>query len=278
MKHEVPLTLEGASVLHQMFRIRWQPWKGLAEERRREILEEATHTFTGMEKAQSALFSLLGHKGDLMLVHFRHTFEELNQAELCIAQLQLYEFLEPASSYLSVVELGLYESTVRLITSFEERGITPGAPEWEQEIEQALEQQRKAMAPRLWPEIPPRRYCCFYPMDKKRGEIKNWYEISIRDRQRLMHEHGLIGRKYAGSVKQIISGSIGFDDWEWGVDLFADDPLVFKRLIYEMRFDEASATYALFGSFYLGLQFRAADLGSLLNGTAPKFGSESPAR
>jgi peroxiredoxin len=269
MKHEVPLTLEGASILHQMFRIRWQPWKGLAEERRREILDEATHTFTGMEKAQSALFSLLGHKGDLMLVHFRNSFDELNQAELCVAQLQLSEFLEPASSYLSVVELGLYESTVRLITALEEKGIAPGSPEWEQETEQALDQQRKAMAPRLWPEIPPRRYCCFYPMDKKRGEIKNWYEVPIRDRQRLMHEHGLIGRKYAGSVKQIISGSIGFDDWEWGVDLFADDPLVFKKLIYEMRFDEASAAYALFGSFYIGLQFKASDLGSLLNGTTP---------
>jgi len=273
MKHEVPLTLEGASILHQMFRIRWQPWKGLAEERRREVLEEAARTFAGMEKAQSALFSLLGHKGDLMLVHFRNSFEELNQAELCLAQLQLYEFLEPASSYLSVVELGLYESTVRLITSLEERGIVPGSPEWEQETEQALEQQRKAMAPRLWPEIPPRRYCCFYPMDKKRGENKNWYEVPIRDRQRLMHEHGLIGRKYAGSVKQIISGSIGFDDWEWGVDLFADDPLVFKKLIYEMRFDEASAAYALFGSFYVGLQFKAADLSTLFNGTTPTFSS-----
>jgi len=134
-----------------------------------------------------------------------------------------------------------------------------------------LEQQRTAMKPRLWPEVPPRRYCCFYPMDKKRGEMKNWYEVPIRDRQRLMHEHGLIGRRYAGSVKQIISGSIGFDDWEWGVDLFADDPLVFKKLIYEMRFDAASAAYALFGSFYIGLRFKAADIATLLSGTTPKW-------
>jgi chlorite dismutase len=86
-----------------------------------------------------------------------------------------------------------------------------------------------------------------------------------------MHEHGLIGRRYAGLVKQIISGSFGFDDWEWGVDLFADDPLVFKRLIYEMRFDAASAAYALFGTFYVGLRLRAADLGTLLSGTTPAF-------
>ena len=271
MKNEVPLTLEGASVLHQMFRVRWQAWKSQPEERRREALEEAARTFAAMEQSQSALFSLLGHKGDLMLLHFRNSFDELNQAELCVAQLQLSGFLEPASSYLSVVELGLYESTVRLNATLEERGIAPGSPESERETEQVLEQQRTAMKPRLWPDVPARRYCCFYPMDKKRGESKNWYEVSIRDRQRLMHEHGLIGRRYAGSVKQIISGSIGFDDWEWGVDLFADDPLVFKKLIYEMRFDEASAAYALFGSFYIGLRFRAADLGQLLAGTTPAF-------
>jgi peroxiredoxin len=273
MKTEVPLTLDGASVLHQMFRIRWQAWKGLSEERRRDALEEGTRVFSEMEQAQSGLFSMLGHKGDLMLTHFRHSFDELNQAELCVAQLKLSEFLEPTTSYLSVVELGLYESTVRLNAALAEKSIAPGSPEWEQETEQALEQQRKAMQPRLWPEIPAKRYCCFYPMDKKRGEIKNWYEVPIRDRQRLMHEHGLIGRKYAGLVKQIISGSIGFDDWEWGVDLFADDPLVFKKLIYEMRFDEASSAYALFGSFYIGLRFRSWDLAALMSGTTPRWTS-----
>ncbi len=85
----------------------------------------------------------------------------------------------------------------------------------------------------------------------------------------MMREHGLIGRQYAGKVNQIISGSIGFDDWEWGVDLFADDPVVFKKLIYEMRFDEASALYAEFGPFYIGLQFSAAELPKLLAGKVP---------
>jgi chlorite dismutase len=85
-----------------------------------------------------------------------------------------------------------------------------------------------------------------------------------------MHEHGLVGRRYAGQVKQIISGSIGFDDWEWGVDLFADDPLVFKKLIYEMRFDEVSAVYALFGSFYFGMRCPASELTALVEGEWPK--------
>jgi len=108
-------------------------------------------------------------------------------------------------------------------------------------------------------------------MDKKRGELKNWYQVPITDRQKMMSEHGLIGRRYAGQVTQIISGSVGFDDWEWGVDLFADDPLVFKKLVYEMRFDEASAVYGLFGTFYVGLRFPAAEFGTLLAGRTPTF-------
>ena len=86
----------------------------------------------------------------------------------------------------------------------------------------------------------------------------------IGDRARMMHEHGMVGRRFAGAVKQIITGSIGFDDWEWGVDLFADDPLVFKKLIYEMRFDEVSAVYALFGVFYVGVRCPASGLAKLL--------------
>jgi chlorite dismutase len=126
------------------------------------------------------------------------------------------------------------------------------------------------MKPRLFPAMPPNRYICFYPMDRRRGEDKNWYTLPMEERQRQMNEHGLVGRRYAGEVKQIITGSIGFDDWEWGVDLFADDPLVFKKLIYEMRFDHVSAVYALFGSFYIGLRCPANRLYDLLEGNLPE--------
>jgi chlorite dismutase len=123
------------------------------------------------------------------------------------------------------------------------------------------------MAQRLYPAIPTAKYACFYPMDRKRGEQVNWYTQPMAERQRMMHEHGMIGRRYADEVKQIITGSIGFDDWEWGVDLFADDPLVFKKLIYEMRFDEVSAVYALFGSFFVGVRLPAANLQAWLSGS-----------
>jgi chlorite dismutase len=151
-----------------------------------------------------------------------------------------------------------------------DRGVEPHSDEWKQAIEETMARQKEAMKSRLFPAIPPNRYICFYPMDRRRGEDKNWYTLPMEERQRQMTEHGLVGRRYAGEVKQIITGSIGFDDWEWGVDLFADNPLVFKKLIYEMRFDQVSAVYALFGSFYIGLRVPANRLYELLEGNLPR--------
>ena len=265
----VPLTIEGYSVLHQMMKVRWTAWRGLTEDERRAIVEEASAVLSRMEEnstGQSALFSMLGHKGDLMLMHFRQSFDSLNQAELQLARLRLNDYFEPTSSYLSVIELGLYESTIKTYRGLMERGIEPHTPDWNSEIQGTLERQKEAMRPRLFPAIPASRYVCFYPMDRRRGENKNWYTLPMEERQRQMNEHGLVGRRYAGEVKQIISGSIGFDDWEWGVTLFAEEPLVFKKLIYEMRFDEVSAVYALFGHFYVGIRCSASDLGKLMNG------------
>ena len=269
-----PLTLDGSFVLHQMFRVRWSAWRALADSDQKHILDRTVARFAAMEQSKeepTALFSLLGHKGDLMIVHFRRALDGLNQAELQIAHSRLHEFLEPTTSYLSVIELGLYEASVKLYSELMARGLQPATGEWNREVEAELAKQRQAAAARLWPEIPQRRYLCFYPMNKYRGESKNWYSEPIAERQRMMREHGLIGRHYAGRVTQIISGSIGFDDWEWGVDLFADDPLVFKKLVYEMRFDEASAVYGLFGAFFVGLRFPAAQLGALLEGKTPSF-------
>src|SRR5229473_911076 len=272
----VPLTTEGYSVLHQMMRFRWTAWRSLPDKTRSAIAQEAATLLGEMEKnsaGQSALFSLIGHKGDLMLVHFRKSFADLNQAELKLAGLRLSDYLEPTSSYLSIIELGLYDSTLKIYNELIDQGIQPHSDQWKAEIECKLGRHREAMHPRLFPDIPPNRYLCFYPMNRLRGEDKNWYTLPLEERARQMNEHGLVGRRYAGEVKQIITGSIGFDDWEWGVDLFADDPLVFKKLIYEMRFDEVSAVYALFGQFYVGVRCPAAALEKLLSGELPMSGS-----
>ncbi|HTW30160.1 MAG TPA: hydrogen peroxide-dependent heme synthase [Candidatus Sulfotelmatobacter sp.] len=271
----VPLTTEGYSVLHQMMRLRRSEWRALSPSAQASIAQEAAAALSAMEKpageakGQSALYSLIGHKGDLMLIHFRNTFADLNQAELTLANLRLIDYLEVTTSYLSIIELGLYDSTLKIYKELTDQGIEPHSDQWKAEIECKLNRHREAMRPRLYPEIPPNRYACFYPMDRRRGEDKNWYTLPIEERARQMSEHGLVGRRYAGDVKQIISGSIGFDDWEWGVDLFADDPLVFKKLIYEMRFDQVSAVYALFGQFYVGVRVPNGKLENLLNGELP---------
>jgi len=268
----VPLTLEGSALLHQFFRFDWKAWRSCADGERKQIAAEAMDVLKGLERAkadapiQTALFSELGHKGDLILVHFRESLEALNQVELDLAQTELYDYLTPTHSYVSVVELGLYESSRKTYEAAAAKGFEEHTPEWNAEIAASLERAASAMAPRIFPAVPEAKYMCFYPMDRKRGEQVNWYTVPFAERQRMMHEHGLIGRRYGDRVKQIISGSIGMDDWEWGVDLFAEDPVVFKKLIYEMRFDEVSAVYALFGQFYIGVRLPIEKLGGWLGG------------
>jgi chlorite dismutase len=270
----VPETLEGWSLLHQMFRVRWPEWLALdvAERTRRaELCATALAALTGGDSGTTALVTLLGHKGDLMLVHFRQSFEALQEAQLQVARLPIAPYLEATTSYVSILELGMYEMTAQIHGRLAEKALKAGSPDFETAFDAEMEEQRRRVAGRLFLQVPARRYVCFYPMNKRRGEDKNWYAVPVEERGRMMRDHGAIGRHYAGQVTQIISGSIGFDDWEWGVDLFADDPVVFKKLIYEMRFDEASAWYAEFGPFYTGLHFSAADLPRFLEGQVPRL-------
>ena len=199
-----------------------------------------------------------------MFVHFRKTFEELNRAEIEMARLRLAEYMEPASSYLSMVELALQAYPLNRRLNWSQR-VAENDEAWNGEISAQLARQREGDgAATLAGNIRTAKYICFYPMDREAGKQVNWYQVPMAERQRMMHEHGMVGLRYADEVKQIITGSIGFDDWEWGVDLFAEDPLVFKKLIYEMRFDEVSAAYALFGTFYVGV--RVTNMADVLKG------------
>jgi chlorite dismutase len=270
----VPEALEGWSVLHQLFRIRWADWHRLSPEERGRLASEAAGALTAMRRGPegtSVTVTLLGHKGDLMLIHLRRSFEELQAAELAVSGLDLAAFLEPTTSFVSMVELAMYEMTTQIHKRLGEQGLKTGSDEFEAAFDAELKEQRKRVGARLLIDPPARRHVCFYPMNKRRGEHKNWYLESMEERSRMMLDHGRIGRHYSGQVTQIITGSIGFDDWEWGVDLFADDPLVFKKLIYEMRFDEASAWYAEFGPFYVGLQFSPSELPKYLEGAVPEL-------
>jgi len=165
-----------------------------------------------------------------MLMILRSTMDELNEVETELNKTTLADFLIPTYSYVSVVELSSY------------LGKDDGSDPYENPYVRS----------RLYPSLPKSKYFCFYPMDKRRQGDDNWYMLSMEERRDFMRSHGEIGRKYAGKVKQIITGSVGFDDWEWGVSLFSDDVLQFKKLVYEMRFDEVSARFGEFGSFFVG--------------------------
>lgn len=274
----VPESLEGWCLLHQMFRVSWPAFVQATNDERAELavglrafLEQAPG-----DGGSSMAVAMLGHKADLMLVHARRSFDALVQAQLDVSRLPIAEAFEATTSYVSVIELGMYEMTAKIHEQLVGKGLEIGTDEYRVAMRDAMQAQEPRMAGRLFTAFPARRYVSFYPMDKRRGEIKNWYSTPFDKRAGMMRDHGHIGRLYAGDITQIISGSIGFDDWEWGVDLFADDPLVFKKLIYEMRFDEASADYGEFGPFYTGVQFSASEVPNWIEGRTPALQNVSP--
>lgn len=273
----VPEALEGWYILHRLFRFDRQRWEQIPGMQRDEMARQAMTTLNQMHNAydsDAGLVQVLGHKADLMITHYARSFEALAAMQTKIDRLSLCHFLRQVGSYVSILELGLYEATARFHTELAQRGLEPQSEEWAAAFDELLleESREPRNGVRLWAKIPNRRHACFYPMSRRRGEEDNWYTLSYDERLQLMREHGKVGRSYSGQVTQVISGSIGLDDWEWGVDLYADDPAVFKRLVYEMRFDEVSARYGHFGPFYVGLQFSISELLTFCRGdVVPKL-------
>lgn len=216
----------------------------------------------GTDGSWSMVVPLVGSRADVMIVHLRPTLEELASAESRVKRDRFLGRLEPVYSFLSVTEAGLYHVTAQLAKDAEVRGGSVGDAEFEKALAErsAAESATPHVRRRLYPQPPADMpYVCFYPMSKRRAPDQNWYSLTLEERSRLMYSHGLIGRRYAGRVMQIITGAIGLDAWEWGVTLFAKDPLDFKKLVTDMRFDEASARYADFGDFYVGRKVEAGE-------------------
>jgi hydrogen peroxide-dependent heme synthase len=241
-------TLEGWYSLHDIRFFDRSSWESLDGDERREVLTEASGFLARCEAVQdaaegsSALYRVLGHKGDLLFLHLRPTLDDLHRLEREMDRLALSRFLIRSDSFVSVVEMSQHGAGAR--DDGEEEIPFEDLPEWVQG--------------RLKPRIPEEmEHICFYPMDKRRGEEVNWFTLSSEERAELMEAHGTTGWKYAGKILQMITGAMGLDDWEWGVTLFAHDPLQFKKLVYEMRFDRVSALYADFGPFYTGVRLRA---------------------
>ncbi len=261
-----PLVLDGWFVLHQFFRV-----DPLADEdeslggfraRTRSLVdflarwpEPPESDPARGERGWSGLYRIVGGETDYMVMHFRPSLEALGDAEREIRRSPAARDLIPTGDYVSVVELGLYAVTDALLEQAQAEGIEPGGMEWAERVEEVVREERakRYVQSRLYPLQPEGMpYVCFYPMDKRRNVDQNWYTLPLRKRADLMADHGQTGRRYAGRISQIISGSVGFDDWEWAVTLFSRDPVTFKELVTEMRYDEVSSVYAEFGSFWIG--------------------------
>ncbi|KAA1039358.1 hydrogen peroxide-dependent heme synthase [Macrococcus equipercicus] len=245
--NEAAITLDGWYSLHLFYTIDFTSLKVLDKADRDAMVDELKAFVAKLDdnhaakEGSYALYNITGQKADLMLWLLRPEMKDLNALENEFNKLALTDYLIPTYSYVSVIELSNYLA-----------GESNDDP-----------YQNPHVRARLYPEVPRSAYVCFYPMDKRRTPEDNWYMLDMDARKGMMRSHGLIGRSYAGKVKQFITGSVGFDDHEWGVTLFADDVLQFKKLIYEMRFDEVSARYAEFGEFFVGHLLTTEDLAPL---------------
>jgi len=245
---EAAFTLDGWYCLHEYRAIDWASWKLLPEEERQAALNEFYQYLDKLEEVHQAktgshaFYSTIGQKADFMFMILRETPEEIHELETAFNKLKIADYTIPTYTYFSVVELSNY------------LGGSDEDP-----------YQNPYVRSRLYPELPRTKYICFYPMDKRRLLDDNWYMLPMDERRKLMRSHGEIGRKYAGKVKQIITGSTGLDDHEWGVTLFSDDMLQFKKIVYEMRFDEASARFGEFGEFLVGTLLDKEKFAKLVN-------------
>ncbi|WP_435347781.1 heme-binding protein [Haloarchaeobius sp. HRN-SO-5] len=264
-RREPPLTEEGWYALHDFRTVDWDAWRDAPErERERAVADGVSflEAHSDPDVGGTALFTVLGHKADLMVLHLRPTLDDLDRLERGFESTEFAGFTEQTGSYVSVTEASGY--TERAREYFE------GEVDEDSGLATYIQS-------RLHPDIPDMDYVSFYPMSKRRTGEDNWYDLPFDERAEHMASHGDIGRDYAGKVQQMITSSVGFDDHEWGVTLWADDATDIKDLLYEMRFDPSSSRFAEFGTFYVGRRFPVADLAAFMDGEpVPAEGDEHP--
>ena len=259
-------TVEGWYALHQMFAVDRAALRAMGPDRLASAGQAAVRGLDALvtpdEAGWSAVVPLVGSRADVMLVHLRPSLDALGDARNRLGCLALFDALRPVYSFLSVTEVGMYHVAARAVRDARERGGAVGDDAFREQLAARIEKERAAehVQRRLFPTPPAdMAYVSFYPMSKRRAVGQNWYALAVEERSRMMVAHGMTGRRYAGRVMQIVTGAIGLDAWEWGVTLFARDPLDFKKIVTEMRFDEASANYAEFGEFFVGKRASPAE-------------------
>jgi chlorite dismutase len=210
-------------------------------------------------RLQSSIVS--GHKADFGLMVLDADPLVIDGVHQRLMSGPLGVALEPTYSFVSLTEVSEYVPSVeqygkRLV----EEGEDPAGAAYQAKLKAYESREVMMRRQRLTPDLPPWPATCFYPMNKKRKVDENWFLLDFDARSRLMAEHGRTGMTFGGKVSQLITVGLGFDDWEWGVTLWARNPDFLKEIVYRMRFDEASARYAEFGPFYVSYVMSPAEL------------------
>jgi chlorite dismutase len=252
------ISAEGWHVLHLFYKVEHGQWQLLdAAERRaaKTRLSELVQEIRATENCQLLMFAMVTPKADLGFMLLAADLHTANAFEKRLTLSLGPDVLTPTFTYLSMTERSEYTTSETEYTAdLVKEGIAEGTPEHEQKLVEFRARIAKYMKDRLYPVLPPWEVMCFYPMSKRRGETKSWYALPFEERKKMMGGHAKVGRTWHGKILQLITGSTGLDDWEWGVTLLAHDPGDIKGIVYEMRFDPVTAHYGEFGEFFIGLQ------------------------
>lgn len=264
MKVEPVLPSQGLHVLHLFFqfsRARWEAMDAIARGDARVAFVEEIARIRALPRTQLLAFSVVGARAQLGFMLLTPDLQEADQASRRLAQSLGPDTLTLAFSYLSLTELSEYMTTEEeYARTLREEGLEEGSAAFLEKMEGFRARMAKYRKDRLDPQLPAWPVVCFYPMSKRRSGNDNWYLLDFSARKKLMGGHARVGRNYAGRVLQLITGSTGLDDWEWGVTLFSRSTSEIKDIVYEMRFDEVSARFAEFGPFFIGLQMPVENL------------------
>jgi len=257
---------QGIHVLHLFFRvdrIRWAALPAGESAATLDRLDALAKMYPGPAAPRISTYAGVGGKADIGFMIYAAELQQLSTMQREVELAFPAGALQPVYSYLSVTELPEYVTTdddLKRMIQHGERKLQPGTPEFDEAFVAARQRNEEYKHYRLNPEMQDWEIMCFYGMSKKRELADNWYMLDFDARKKLMGSHAKTGRKFAGRISQLITGSTGLDEYEWGVTLIAHNLDAVKEIIYEMRFDEVSARYGEFGPFYINLRLQPGDL------------------
>jgi hydrogen peroxide-dependent heme synthase len=251
---------EGWHVMHLFYHVDHAQWAIYSDEEKRQAktrLTELVQEIRATPDTHLLIFSIATPKADLGFMLLTPDLQMANQFEKQLSLSLGPEILNPTYSYLSQTESSEYTTTREQYgadTLVIEKGLREGSDEYKAGLQEFDERMAHYLKHRLYPVLPDWPVICFYPMSKRRNGGDNWYALDYEARRKLMAGHAKVGRTYSGRILQLITGSTGLDEFEWGVTLLAKDTIDIKSIVYEMRFDEVTARYGEFGDFYIGMQ------------------------